>query len=191
MARARKKSDDVYNARRRFRRQAERYAKKAETSTGATSSRYRALAQEAIEKALSTYQTKRAAEQSSINDLAVRVGARRGVQDSRRDITSLINESERLIPSQSDLRDAEAKAILSRGNIGSRFYGSLVEVWQGSDDIDQAIKDYFGADSLMDVLEELENVANIYDSPDETVNPSDGLSTLQIQRYVTQREKAI
>ena len=191
MARARKKSDDVYNARRRFRRQAERYAKKAETSTGAASSRYRVLAQEATEKALSTYQTKRAAEQSSINDLAARIGARRGAQDSRRDIRSLISESERLTPSQSDLRDAEAKAILSRGNIGSRFYGSLVEVWQGSDDIDQAIKDYFGADSLMDVLEELENVANIYDSPDETVNPSDGLSTLQIQRYVTQREKAI
>ena len=202
MARKRKKSDDVYNARRRFRRQAERYAKKAESTTGVASAKYRAIAQDAAEKALSTYQNKDAAQKGRVATVAQRVGASTETAEkySRRlsklddaQLQDVLEKSSTKLSgvTGADLRDAEAKAILSKGNIGSRFYGSLVDIWQGSNDIDQAIKDYFGVDSIMDVLDELESVANIYDAPDETVNPSDGLSTLQIQRYVKQREKAL
>ena len=189
MARAHRKSDNAYNARRRFRRQAERYERKANETSGAAAARYRGLAAQAAENALATYENKSARDKGRISELASRVGA--SVPERTPDLNKLESKSLELVGNAEDLREAEAKAILSRGNIGSRFYGGLVEVWQGKSNINQAIKEHFGVDNLMDVLEILEGVANIYTEPDETTNPSDGLSTLEIQRYVLQREQAI
>ena len=86
-----------------------------------------------------------------------------------------------------DRRDTMAKEILKIDNIGSRFYGGLVDVWGGSEDTrqhpNQAILDYFGADSVMDVLESLEAAGiDIY-------TPIDNDSTyksiqLRIQEYI-------
>ena len=54
-ARAKKASDEIYNARRRFTRKAERYMKQADKSYGAARERYMELAKREAEKALSTY----------------------------------------------------------------------------------------------------------------------------------------
>ena len=54
--RARKKGDDSTNARKRYYRASERYLKKAESTSGATSQKYRALARDSFDKALSTYE---------------------------------------------------------------------------------------------------------------------------------------
>ena len=55
MARAKRDSDDVYNARRRYRRQAERYLAKAEKASGLERARYQAQARNATIKAAQTY----------------------------------------------------------------------------------------------------------------------------------------
>ena len=55
MSREKRDSDETYNARRRYRRQAERFIKKADESSGILKSRYEAQARNATINALSTY----------------------------------------------------------------------------------------------------------------------------------------
>ena len=55
MPREKRDSDETYNARRRYRRQAERFIKKADKSSGILKSRYEAQARNATINALSTY----------------------------------------------------------------------------------------------------------------------------------------
>ena len=67
-----------------------------------------------------------------------------------------------------ETREDEARAILN-SPIGSRIYAGLIEIWakpqfengelvyrRSQDDVNQLIKDYFGASSMMDVLEMLQ-----------------------------------
>lgn len=197
MARARKASDDVYNARRRFRRQAERYEKKAAKATGVERSRYLAQARAAIGKALGTYQgeekaqgaVKRAAERLGVEELPVTA---RNVGKAREsELQRLMRQSKQTLASagRAATRDEMAREILKTGNIGSRFYGGLVGVWDGTPESrqhpDRAILDYFNAKSIMDVLEQMEEAGIDIYSPLE--NDEEYVSIqLNVQKFVLQ-----
>lgn len=172
MSRARKKSDDLYNARRRWRRAAERYLKKADASVGATKSRYEAQARHAVQNALLSYSVSKP--RGVLGKLASRLGV--DINESKAVIRNMNGKYDpvsydmdsrsvlvgnQLTSGSKAARDEMARNILSIGNIGSRFYGGLVEVWGGSEEgrahPNRAIMRYFGVDSIMDVMEMLED----------------------------------
>ena len=171
MARKRKPSDDVYNARRRLARQAARYEKQAVLESGSLSNRYKELARQATKKAIATYDDPSNAKASSlISGLENRLNIARPIkaisEDQRKRIISESYKSKVSAMTDSDVqREQEAKAILN-SPIGSRIYGALSNVWKDSDDINQAIMDYFGVDSMMDVIEKIESQINIYSDPE-------------------------
>lgn len=206
--RAKRQSDDVYNARRRYRRQAERYQKKAQSVTGLERARYEAQAREAISKAMATYGVK-----SKPQGQVARIAAELGVTENTRaistfakgfqagmhkatqkQITNLIQQSfATLAGRETQSRDMMAKSILSVGNVGSRFYGGLVEIWGQDEESrkhpNKAILDYFGVNSLMDVLEQLED--NGIDLYTPTVNDDVYVSAqLKLQQYVLTHRSA-
>lgn len=200
MARARKQSDDVYNARRRFRRQAERYLAKAEGASGLQKARYEAQARAATMNAMRTYgkgqkpqgQVKKLAERLEITQgtfatqAALKGAQRKGISQS--ELSRLMQQSySALRGTGQKSRDDMAREILSTGNVGSRFYGGLVQIWDGSEESRQhpnrAILEFFHAESLMDVLEQLEEQGIDLYTPDvnEDVYKS---AQLQLQKYV-------
>lgn len=196
MPRGKRASDSAYNARRRYTRAAERYLNKAEDSVGATSDRYRALAREAIGKAAELYERKADIKRSKkFRDTASKLGvdveefmigkATTKQEQERRE--ALLSESESFTAPTGTAsekaqarRDQEARAILN-SPMGSRIYAGTVDIWaqptydpetgefvnrKTQDDIDQAIMDYFGVESMMDVIEILERETDIYADPE-------------------------
>lgn len=131
MARSKRASDEAYNARRRYRREAARLQKQAEKSSGSYSERLRELSDKLLDKANMTYQT--------------------GTGSYR---TDLIKES-RSVRSMSEERQTD---ILLSSNIGSRIYAGTIELWQDADpnEREDAILKAFGAKSMLDVLKILE-----------------------------------
>lgn len=210
MARADKRGDTTYNARRRYVRAASRYLKKAEKTVGVEAVRYRNLAKDAIEKAASLYERRgnitrkgeftRLAEELDV-DLREHMASPQELtqaQEAKR--KRIIDESEEVSGrglTKADRREAEAKAILS-GPLGSRIYAGLVDVWsqpvfdetgqlvnkKSTTEINKAIMDYFGVSSMMDVIEELERQLgpSIYADP-ESLEKYDTVS-LAIQDYL-------
>lgn len=162
--RAAKASDAVYNARRRYARQAERYLKKAETVVGPAKSRFQAQAREATVKAAQMY-----AEGKSPQGMVSRLMQRQGISKEAVSalkgdvsVSDIVNRSYNALQgAQANMsRDEMAKEILSTGNIGSRFYGGLVQVWDATEatrkDPNAAILKAFGESDIMEVLESLE-----------------------------------
>lgn len=131
MARSKRASDEAYNARRRYRREAARLQKQAEKSSGSYSERLRELSDKLLDKANMTYQA--------------------GTGSYR---TDLIKES-RSVRSMSEERQTD---ILLSSNIGSRIYAGTIELWQDADpnEREDAILKAFGAKSMLDVLKILE-----------------------------------
>lgn len=185
MARARRQSDDVYNARRRYRRQAERYLAKAKKASGLEKARYQAQARNATIKAAQTYskgqkpqgRVKALMDQQGIETIAPGANSER-----------LVNQSlSALAGRESKSRDDMARSILSMGNVGSRFYGGLVQIWDETEESRQhpnrAILDFFGAESIMDVLEELEAQGIDLYSPDENDSVYKSVQ-LKLQQYI-------
>ena len=80
-----------------------------------------------------------------------------------------------------------ARDILSTGNVGSRFYGGLVQVWDETEESRQhpnrAILEFFGAESIMDVLEELEAQGIDLYTPDENDDVYKS-AQLKLQQYI-------
>ena len=212
MAKARKrerKSDDVYNARRRFRRQAQRYLAKADNSGGLERARYEALARDATMSAIRTYskgqkvqgQVKQLADRLDITERTFELKAfARGFEKSgvyAKDISKLIERSQSALVGDSGSkgrsRDDMARDILSAGNIGSRFYGGLVQIW-GTDEEsrkhpNKAILEYFtGANDLLDVLEELEDAGIDLYAPDVNDDVYKSVQ-LKLQRFILQRKR--
>ena len=179
MARARRKGDEFYNARRRYQRAAERNMKKAEQASGATAARYRNLAKQDLQKALETYdkgttQNFSKPIQKLANDLGVDLGEKRarmkGLRDkAAKDLqTKAVEKStERLagaMETSEQLRQAEARAVFS-SEVGHRIIGGLVDVWRDKavkggkvdkEKMMKAIYDYFQVDNLADVLQKVE-----------------------------------
>lgn len=183
MARAKRQSDDVYNARRRYRRQAERYLAKAEKASGIRKARYEAQARDATIKASQLYakgqkpqgQVKALMERQGIDSNTIAaVSVARGYKSGGigRIVERLVDQSlNALVGSKPETRDQMARDILSTGNVGSRFYGGLVQVWDETEESrrhpNRAILEFFGAESIMDVLEELEAQGIDLYTPDE------------------------
>ena len=179
MARAKRKGDEYYNARRRYQRAAERNMRKAEQSSGATAARYRNLAKQDLLKALATYdkgttQNFSKPMQKLANNLGVDLGEKRarmkGLKDKvAKDLqTKAVEKStERLagaMETTEQLRQAEARAVFS-SEVGHRIIGGLVDVWRDKavkggkidkEKMMKAIYDYFQVDNLADVLQKVE-----------------------------------
>lgn len=199
-SRAKRQSDDVYNARRRYRRQAQRYLAKAEQSSGLERARYEAQARNATMQAMRTYgkgqpvqgQIKELAERLNITErtFAAQAFAKgaKGGGISATNLSRLIEQSySALRGKEAKTRDDMARSILSTGNVGSRFYGGLVQVWDETEESRQhpnrAILEFFGAESIMDVLEELEAQGIDLYTPDE--NDDVYMSAqLKLQQYI-------
>lgn len=190
-SRAMKAGDLAWNARRRYARQAERYAKQARGASGIEKSRLENLASSALEKALQTYEDPSKAKSSMITDLAkeldVRIPTRKPSEKRR---SRAIEESEELalessLSDDETRRELEAQSILS-SDIGNRIYGALVDIWKDSDYVDrnQAIMDYFGADSMADVLQAIEDAGiDLYADP-ESMERYQEVRTAISERFV-------
>ena len=195
MARAKRQSDDVYNARRRYRRQAERYLAKAEKASGLKRARYQAQARDATIKAAQTYaqgqkpqgQVKALMERQGIGSSTI---AAKGHKSGGigRSVERLVDQSlNALVGSKPETRDQMARDILSTGNVGSRFYGGLVQVWDETEESrrhpNRAIVEFFGAESIMDVREELEAQGIDLYTPDENDDVYKSVQ-LKLQQYI-------
>ena len=138
------------NARRRFRRAAERYEKMASSTSGTTAERYKTLASRARTQAQS-------------------LKANLDVQKQ----INIINESlETLQSRRSDkfLRgEMEAGEIL-KSSIGSRIFAGTKEIWENVPEESrlQTLRDHFGVKSNMELIEKIEKVTDgkIYADPD-------------------------
>lgn len=199
MARAKRQSDDTYNARRRYRRQAERYLARAEKASGLERARYQAQARNATIKAAQTYvrgqkpqgQVKALMERQGIGTGTIMaVSAARGYKSGgiSNSVRRLVNQSlSALVGKEQKTRDQMARDILSTGNVGSRFYGGLVQIWDETEESRQhpnrAILEFFGADSIMDVLEELEAQGIDLYTPDENDDVYKS-AQLKLQQYI-------
>lgn len=174
-----KTSDDVYNARRRFARAAERNLKKSKETSGATSERYKQLARQNLESAIDLYDS------SSINRKSAQrirqAAGELGIDlEAAKSDTGRSNKLDAMSRSMGTLegnladdnfrREREARALLNDDRIGSRILGGLVDVWRdkatvvddnGRAHIDNTrimpvLFDYFGVDNLADMLDKLE-----------------------------------
>lgn len=198
MAREKRDSDETYNARRRYRRQAERFIKKADESSGILKSRYEAQARNATINALSTYakgqqpkgRVKQLTEVLGIDAKTVQqVAFAKGMQSGGVTtglVSRLVQRSKQTLAS-AETRDKMAKEILSTGNVGSRFYGGLVDIWgdtpEHREHPNQSILDFFGTDSMMDVIEDLEAEGIDLYTPDENEDVYKS-AQLALQQYI-------
>lgn len=187
VTRKRKPGDDAWNARRRFARSAERYLEKAEKSQGALAGRYRELARGELKRALDTYEKEPTSKmiRGLMDKLGVSKSDKKPSPQRRAEVISKSRES--LESSRGNIdarREREARAIMN-SKVGKRIYAGLVGVWRGSDDIDQAIMDYFGTDNMADVLEALESEINIYDDP-ESIEKYDDVRLI-IEQFAARR----
>lgn len=198
MAREKRDSDETYNARRRYRRQAERFIKKADESSGILKSRYEAQARNATINALSTYakgqqpkgRVKQLTDMLGIDAKTVQqVAFAKGMQSGGVTtglVSRLVQRSKQTLAS-AETRDEMAKEILSTGNVGSRFYGGLVDIWgdtpEHREHPNQPILDFFGTDSMMDVIENLEAAGIDLYTPDENEDVYKS-AQLALQQYI-------
>lgn len=199
MARAKRESDNVYNARRRYRRQAERYLAEAQKASGLKRARYQAQARDVTIKAAQTYakgqkpqgQVKALMERQGIDSSTIAaVSAARGYKSGGigGNVERLVNQSlNALVGNREKTRDRMARDILSTGNVGSRFYGGLVQIWDETEESrkhpNRAILEFFGAESIMDVLEELEAQGIDLYTPDENDDVYKSVQ-LKLQQYI-------
>lgn len=192
MARPKNKSDEIYNARRRYARKAERQLKKADTTTGAAKSRYEAQARENLEKALALKSNT-----SKLGKALTKLTERLNVKETsvKLETSELLSQSYKQLEKskKKTKREALSADILTIGNVGSRFYGGLVDIWgvdaESRKHPNQAILDWFGVKDLSEVLEMLENAGIDIYSPVE--NDSIYRSTqLEIQEFVMAHKHA-
>lgn len=202
--RKKRQSDDVYNARRRFRRQAQRYLAKADKSGGLERARYEALARNATMNAIRLYgsgqrvqgQVKALADRLNITEHSFELRAfARGFNQSgvnAKQVSDLVQKSFSALSGKGRSRDDMARDILSAGNIGSRFYGGLVQIW-GTDEEsrkhpNKSILEYFDANDLLEVLEDLEDARIDLYAPDVNDDVYKSVQ-LKLQRFILHRKR--
>lgn len=182
--------DTATNARKRYYRAAERYLKQADSASGATAARYRALARQELDNALSTYSKDTTQKFSKpitklASDLGVSLTQERQRIKSRTDkqaeklrasaIDLSGKSAARLVsnkPSAEQLRQDEARAVLN-SPIGSRIIGGLVDVWKDSatvtgDDGELTIDQRKILPALFDYFE-VDNLADMLDKVEEII----------------------
>ena len=196
--RAKTAADEVYNARKRYWRAAERNLKRAQESVGMASDKYKRQAEQQLKQAISTYDTSKTINFAKpIQRLANALGINlkdetdmaRGLteREKRRTINRSMDTLESRLGDDAIRREMAAKTILSNPTIGSRIYGGLVEVWKDKatvwdpDDqkykvdnnkINELLTDYFGVDNIGDVLVKLEESIGdrLYEIDDDKAN---------------------
>lgn len=189
MARSRKMGDDAYNARRRYTRQAQRYLKQADNTTGEASRRYRALAEQAYTNAIGTYadSSSSANFSSEIKKLASRFGQVVGEARNRLNRARLIRESSKAKSprglTDQQRRDMEGRQLLNTF-VGHRIFGGMQNIWEkdalerkddGTYKINQEkalelLKDYFGVDDVLGIIEAFEEqFSGLYAKPSSQV----------------------
>ena len=206
--RKKRQSDDVYNSRRRFRRQAQRYLAKANNSGGLERARYEALARNATMNAIRTYssgqkvqgQVKALADRLDITERSFGLRAfAHGFNQSgvnAKQVSDLVQKSYSALVgysgSKGKSRDDMARDILSAGNIGSRFYGGLVQIWGKNEESrkhpNKAILEYFDANDLLEVLEGIEDAGIDLYAPDVNDDVYKSVQ-LKLQRFILQRKR--
>lgn len=175
MARAAKKSDTTYNTRRRFRRAAERFLKKADEATSTMErERWEAAAQDAVTKAISTYEPG-----SEVRGVVADVAKRAGVDPSnvlrvqsiadeaQRDTLTKKREeqSQKLTATNLQSRDAQGRAILNTRNIGHSIFGGLKKLWYTEGDAEgnanplPKVLEALGLHDALELVEYIENYA--------------------------------
>lgn len=140
------------NARRRFRRAAERYEKMARSTSGTTAERYETLASRARTQAQSL----------------------KANLDIQKQI-DIINESLETLQSRRSDKfqrgEMEAGEIL-RSSIGSRIFAGTKEIWENVPEESrlQTLRDHFGVKSNMELIEKIEEITDgkIYADPDNS-----------------------
>ena len=184
-------STSAYNARRRYARLAERYMKQAADMKGIEKSRTETLARSALERAISTYaDPKKAMGSSLIKGLAKQLKPTMPTKKVGEGIRGQhIAESyaalDKVRTDDSIRRELEAQEILET-DIGNRVYGALVDIWKDSDyaDRNQAIMDYFGAESMADVIQAIEDAGiDLYADP-ESMERYQEIRTAISERFV-------
>lgn len=201
MPRPSRESDSVYNARRRFRRQAERYIKKANQSSGMQKARYMQQARNSIMDAVATYDKGRKP-QGRVAEVARQLGVTRGTMVARgfalgasqsgithEQVSELVLKSYSALSKVGESRTQMARNLL-QGNVGNRFYAGLSEIWagtaEGRRDPEAAIVRHFGVSSLMDVVEELEDAGIDIYTPEVEEQGYQRLA-LQVMQYASAR----
>lgn len=178
MARTKKRnrsdaSDDAYNARRRYYRQAQRYERQAaKASTPTEAGRLRKLGARALEKAVKTYEDPTKARVSRpIAELQKSLQVEKPLRKPSENYRQLIiDESKKkaTVKGMTDFerKETEASEILT-GAIGRRVFGATSEIWKDAEDREDAILKYFGAASMMDVIEAIEDAGiDLYSDPE-------------------------
>lgn len=148
---ARKAGDEATIARKRYYRASERYLKKAEQSTGTTAARYRYLAKQSFEDALSTYSPENKQRYSKpiqrlANEFGYDLERERRLPDGESaraaELARRERQMERVVYARSDdtlestrknpdkRREAEARAVLRSSELGRRIIGGYVDVWR-------------------------------------------------------------
>lgn len=200
MPRSRRDSDAVYNARRRFRRQAERYVKKANQSSGMQQARYMQQARNAIIDAIATYE--KGGPQGRVAEVAQQLGVNRGSMVARgflrgasqsgitrEQVSELVQKSYSALAKVGETRTQLARNLL-QGNVGNRFYAGLSDIWagtaEGRRDPEAAIVKRFGVSSIMDVVEELEDAGIDIYTPEVEAQGYQKLA-LQVMQYASRR----
>jgi len=159
MARS-EKADSLHNARRRFYRASDRYLKKAQQATGNEQKRYMQLANTSLEKAIALYDDPTKAQNNSeVKRLSRQLNPRvRKKKLSEREQKSLVSQSFRTKERKSkEERRQDEAAILMSSDVGNSIYAAMSDIWQDEPyaNRDDLILDYFGADSMADVIEML------------------------------------
>lgn len=210
-SRARKAGDIATNARKRYYRSAERNLKKAEQSAGATASRYRALARQDFEDALSTYDSgttqhyskpiQRLANEFGYDLESGRKNRLSGDSQRRREIIARSEQAKE--SSLSDInvrREREARSILNNTKLGRRIMGGTVDIWRDaatyideyenlkidSTKIMPALFEYFEVDNVADLVDKIEEIAgeDLY-ADDESDRKYENVK-LTLQTYVAE-----
>lgn len=181
VSRARKLGDDVYNARRRFTRRAERLMKEAQKTTGAAAQRKREQAIRNLQDASKLYEKER-----DRVKFDKKMKDKYGVDLS--DVEMITNPKKRgqLVNESFDVtgkasRERAAREIMSSAG-GKRIMASTSDIWskavkvnaEGETVIDTSlayalIKQHFGANDMMDVIEIYERRfgPTLYENPDD------------------------
>lgn len=190
--RSKTKADEAYNTRRRLRRAAERELKKANNSSSVTKSRHMILVKEYTEKALSTYTKNTNKISNPIQNIINNIGDIKPFNDLKGNYTKKLKEySKSLLVKNLQDRNQIASNILSIGNISSRLYGGLIDVWQKKSPektINEKIMEHFNAKDMLEVLEKIEKKGiDLYSAPENDNKYTE--IALKLQNYAAEKRR--
>lgn len=176
-----RKSDDAYNARRRFERRGDRLMKQAEKETGTAAERLRAQAESNYANAARLYEDESALARfrakHDLPEVEIATGEEREFLQRASEYTK-----ESMLDDSAIRSELEARELL-RGPVGRRIYSATRDLWydesrkvQDPSTFDQKIMDAMGVNSMSEVIDKFEKEMgeDLYKTDDiESNRPSD------------------